>query len=520
MKLSRYILYTIAALTVASCSSEHDSPAVEEFGPGAYVRVNIVMPTAARSNPSGGETGDGEEAGSANENNIENLNLFFYRSSDGPDAPDDTPVNFAVYVDDGMMHEADGSVSKIVSLGEYMPSTADRILVSANTGDLTSLKTLGDVRDHIVDSPWRAAEHTPDYTAFTMANASAFDGMLRFTDDKGDLDGSRGRPFGVSVTLERTAARIDLWLDNSTVPADKSRLEYTVSNNDRVALENIAVINSMAQGTYLLKRVTKSMTDDFACFDDLSVCGDERMNADGHTLNYVVEPHTAAKDGDTDEATLVDWYGDSRADYMEQNYASVFGSGTSLASYLPYSFVRSDGSGKRAITLAYTNENTQHINFHKAIYTTGLLLRTTYVPAKVYADAAATVVADFKAGDSFYRYRPAILRDAAPTALYFADRQAAEDYRTAHPEDNATIADYPQGRCYYHLWIRHANVENDGVHQCIPMEYGIVRNNVYCLRLNFNGPGTPAPTLRDPENVKAEIYVRKWNLRKQDPIIM
>ena len=43
------------------------------------------------------------------------------------------------------------------------------------------------------------------------------------------------------------------------------------------------------------------------------------------------------------------------------------------------------------------------------------------------------------------------------------------------------------------------------------MEFGIVRNNIYRVQVSkISGPGTVKPDPRNPEYLKAIIYVRKW----------
>ena len=52
------------------------------------------------------------------------------------------------------------------------------------------------------------------------------------------------------------------------------------------------------------------------------------------------------------------------------------------------------------------------------------------------------------------------------------------------------------------------------------MKYGIVRNNIYRVALNFQGIGQPTPEIREPYAVTSRIYVIKWNFRPQPEIIM
>ncbi|MDE6422957.1 MAG: fimbria major subunit, partial [Muribaculaceae bacterium] len=62
-------------------------------------------------------------------------------------------------------------------------------------------------------------------------------------------------------------------------------------------------------------------------------------------------------------------------------------------------------------------------------------------------------------------------------------------------------------KCYYNLWLRHYNDENADPQLSYPMEYAIVRNNIYRVALSFSGPGDPTPTMREPDTMQARIFV-------------
>lgn len=89
------------------------------------------------------------------------------------------------------------------------------------------------------------------------------------------------------------------------------------------------------------------------------------------------------------------------------------------------------------------------------------------------------------------------------------------------------IAFYKGGTNYYPFFIRHANNGNDAL--VGPMEYCIVRNNVYQLAVTaVNGLGEPLPFV-DPEDTPGEskeayltvaIYVKDWVKRSNPGIIL
>ena len=82
----------------------------------------------------------------------------------------------------------------------------------------------------------------------------------------------------------------------------------------------------------------------------------------------------------------------------------------------------------------------------------------------------------------------------------------------------AEITKFADGICYYNVWLRHANVDSNP-HLTFPMEYGIVRNNIYRVGVSkVTGPGTPSPSKDGPEHIYLRIFAREWNLRTQPPI--
>lgn len=93
--------------------------------------------------------------------------------------------------------------------------------------------------------------------------------------------------------------------------------------------------------------------------------------------------------------------------------------------------------------------------------------------------------------------------------------------------DDWNISYYKGGVCYFPYWIRH---EDNGIQSLAgPMEFSIVRNNVYQVGVQgVNALGYPLPfttpgeTPVEEENVflQVQIYVKDWTLRKNSGIIL
>ena len=85
-----YGIIAVLLLSLGACSLIHDDMEdcqlyTPEGVPYAYVAVafNTGMNTSTRSNPTGGEDGDGPEVGQSNENQVNDITLFFYEVGEG-----------------------------------------------------------------------------------------------------------------------------------------------------------------------------------------------------------------------------------------------------------------------------------------------------------------------------------------------------------------------------------------------------------------------------------------------------
>lgn len=552
------LLMLAAAWGLAACSSEVEEPRLpDSTAPEEAVWLKLRLWTAApagtradgdqsdsaKGDPLGGEDGDGRESAYARENCIYDLNIFIYTREGGfgmnTPNPENIPVRKQVYekaeTDGGFPKKDDNSNSpitatftdRLVKVEGYAPSEFDWVIVVANAGDsIKGVKTLGDLRDMILDSPsWTSGDGTPRNAGrFTMATARFSMKYGNIPDGKiilKDLDGSKARPFNVQTTLERTAARIDFWYEKNDVE-NGSEIVYDVTAGGntlaKVRLSHIAPVNLMQKTSYAFKHVTSG---DYT--GSSFVCSDETTE-NGKPSNYVLEPTTLLKNSDNKPDTS-ELYGDTRAEYIRNtdNLSSVFSDKTSVESMLKggeSSDYNEPGLPfDRYTILRYANENTETGTDLTSDYTTGLVLRAVYVPLTVYSayDSGSDLLIEddtYEAGDTFWQFSPTAKEMGEKYNLYFSNAEAAEAYRAAHPEKNGKVREYAGGVCYYNLWLRHANIVADP-HNPFEMEYAIVRNNIYRVGVSFTGPGTPTPEVREPDNIISRIFVRKWNFRLQ-----
>ncbi|MCM1504117.1 MAG: Mfa1 family fimbria major subunit [Muribaculum sp.] len=541
-------LSILALLTAVTGCSDTPGPDFGTENSGAYLTIQIGSASRSRANPSGGEDGDGREPGIRHENEVSSLALFFYDDPEdkGLDADAATEFEHTSFIPVDLSLKEDRSTEYTIRLGDYKPEATHRIAVATNVEQsVMFVRNLGQLRQFLINDAWQAANSLADHDRFTMASASTKDGEIKVSDYSISdnltqlVDGSKEHPYRAAVSVERTAARIDLRFNASQVSTDlkdlpdtkdikaPKALKYSVTCKGAdiadVYLTHAIPVNSKQTASWLMKHLTYN-TSEPNCFNSLTVCADELLDGRKPT-NYVVEPLTTLK-GSADN--LASWFGNTRADYIEQNYDAIFDNEQRglLSPWLGNSdlvVTETNDTYDRSMTIAYVNENTQPLSMHKRDYMTGLLFRAVYLPHKVYSDAEAKTQATYSPGQDFWHYRRTAVEMDEASNLYFSSSEAATAYSEAHPEDVSVITHYKGGVCYYHLWLRHANTDadiNSADHECCPMEYVIVRNNIYRVGVSFTGPGNDRPNLTEPETANSSIFVRKWNFRRQPLILM
>lgn len=578
--MKKSILTTAAALTallLSGCICETPDGACPVPQEGNVLRLKLSVAAGTRANPTPGHDGDGREHGSVNESTVRDLNIFFVNDAAGlaSDHAKDLKIKASIYTGSitqdllAKPDRIDNTVTVDVPLESYQPQTGDHILVVANYGDAIELgsdATVSTIGDMLV-SATLAGDPTGkpyDCTDFVMATANATpgDGLVTVT---GIADNGTANTFDCETFIERLAGRVDFWYRQSNVrDGVTDALVYNLDgavddNGSKVYIEKIIPVNAVTptggtmstssdtdRAVYMLKHL--SVGEDIT---RTTLCTPETGAAPSAVpTNYVVEPRTGLKQSTPVESGLEAWYGDWRATNIKTNYADLFsrhgiqpvvrhGEAVDANGGKPNVSTQAGYSFDRAMTLFYCNENTQLTEAQTADYVTGLAFEATYVPATVYNafDATETeseqlTAATYTRGTTFWRVTLTKQDMKESEAVYFTDGTVADTYadhitaKTGYP---ALVQEYVNGKCYYNLWLRHANTDVSGTdnawntsdpHETFPMEYGIVRNNIYRVGVGFTGPGTPQPELRAPRNIRYRIFVRKWFLREFPPVVI
>lgn len=560
--MNKNILYTVKGVAgcllmaslAAGCAQE-DIGTVPTGGggmsPTSYVSLSFASPqgTPTRSNPNGGETGDGLEAGQDNENAITSAVAFFYQGNNGVNGDGTTQINAAVSFNVGSTMSGDRTYTTSPQQVDLENGTYNVIVVANPGADWWTGKslTLAAVRDHIQTAAWTASGS--DYSNFVMTSAA--DATLTLNSNPED------NPAKATVDVERMAARLDYMNSKDSYECtDPAYPDATVK------ITGAALVNNLTAGSYLLKRVADDVNG-----TNLSYLGDETADENDVATNYVLDPWTTNKSKDL----YGEWFGNISQD--PNDWADYVGTSVS------------DGT-ETWQRIGYTLENTTAAEEAGKRYSTGVVFKAIFHPQGVanYQDGATffalgthlfasmedmmTYVygADFSQFDNkidactdwaALKTFAASLLDNDPSGYksFLQGQDEAQDLAQVKEslkwkaymlnkcgysaslnnnvysvtldqnEDTSTrealqpygTRTYEDATCYYTWWVRHSN-DNDDTKKGI-MEYAIVRNNIYKLTVNsIYSLGGPVPG--EDENIILDVYVNDWLLLEPETLPM
>lgn len=365
--------------------------------------------TKASDNPTGGEEGDGNEAGTYNENYVENVALFFVQQTKGIQNADATIVGKLFINDDELTHPEDGDVTT-----NYV-KTAEPILISAKY--YTVIKEQiekGNTPRYAVLAITNLAdgEENAFYKSITegtstvknLQEAVIAEGKTNIDGEKGTFvmassgesyvtfekyNNSKEDPARLSVTVERLSARIDF--KATRVDGQEKANVYPVFAKDKdgkmtdnqiasVTLTDMAVVNQFKGYVYDFKRV--SVGNNVA---QITWLGDETPAA-GVQTNYVLDYDFGTKTVNADDGSLT-MSDDVRANiYTNHVFARDPHTHQTLSAYWATYF---NGSYKLTEQttydrVQYVNENTTIQNAQKNGYSTGVVFKGTATMLKAY----------------------------------------------------------------------------------------------------------------------------------------
>lgn len=410
MNIRRLInqIIAFACLTMMSACYNYDGDIVDEVNAGdCYINLAISVnngnkySTRAGEIPAGGEDGDGREAGFERENMVTGITLILYKDDDGINTSSDPTLDLVRYF--SVTERETGTTPIEVTyttgnqpLGKHsldlngsyhaiVIANAPRVAESLTEG----ISKLSDVRDATLNSiyvgdPTRSADRCTHFVMsseqdntinFGSVTATNLDGTTH-TDGMDMLFDLTAQP----IAIERMAARIDFWSANSNGYDDsyptpgyvyqpwKSTDISTPTSNDRFVITRITPFNLNAGTEYLLKRTN----------DDVNYLATETGS------NYVIDPITYAKTGSSTPSTFVN----ALSDIAPLSDLSANGYCHTIAAMHGLSSASSTINEKENIVICYPMENTLPDKSPLYYYATGIAIEGDYYIGNDKTDAS------------------------------------------------------------------------------------------------------------------------------------
>lgn len=464
----RSLLALMLVMSFASCASDNISDlSIANDNSKVFLSVSInVAGEDSRTTraedyyfepkPWGGESGNGDHKGEKYEQTVNNMSMLFFHPAKNDLTDGEARIEKVIYFPNV---SSDGTRTLAVEVdSKFLNDTKLRFLVVANVGDLSAYqgRKLSDVRDQLITDVFNRADNATftktgeldGYSTFVMSSH----GQSSLTFKRGS--GTEEDPYLIDHVIERLAARIDIMPHTELYESNKKtglcKYCYNVKQGTDIiggfVLEYVRPYNVLTSQEYVFKRTA---TD--ASLANLKYLGQEEADRNKQNTNYVVDPTSLNKSEatfkypkNTDEywanATYEDFYQTRIAHKTHTN--SIGGKATFNPETDYY-------------ILDYVKENTSFDNDEQ--YATGLVFKGKYYEAD---DWDATNVVP----------------------------------KTGHESNGKDKA--------YTYVIRHSDPTGTGT-TSDPMHYGIVRNNIYRVRIDgITGKG--------PDGMKITLNVRKW----------
>lgn len=582
-----YSIIAVALGVLNACSLVHDDPEdcqlyTSEGVPYAYVAVafNTGINTSTRSNPTGGEDGDGPEVGQSNENQVNDITLFFYEATDDVKGVNSDPATKIVarhHFKNGEFTYNGGTNAQTnpVEVTQLLVNHSYHVLAVVNGGDFLADKpidelTLGDLQQMKVTSIYKTSGSNPTqegYSNFLMASADDENYPLEIYPSNSETN-----PAHTVINVERVSARVDYRAQGSE--GQKDGVYKVSSAPDLNPVEGKAkitgamlmnVLNADAP-SWLLKRVADSWENPV-----VEYLGKEKAQENGAASNYVIDAIQPKGENNFMQDTYF-----KNFNYTDLAWESQFIEGSLIK-----------GLAENYNCIGYPKENVNQQG-DKGL-TTGVVFRAQYTPTgmseghtffewdgTVYPSLEAMMEAKFessweiikgewndiqtwenlraniisKLADDPVGYK-AYLREvsgnesgdiADVSTLRWASYLKTECY---YINDNGTVtvdaagvdagttrrifhdlsglATYKDGICYYTYWIKHANDQNEDNNLVGSkdktggvMEYAIVRNNVY--KLNVTSISGPGGDIPGDRNVNVNVLVEDWQMDSTEDV--
>ncbi len=578
--MNKNILHTVKGVAgcllmaslAAGCAQEDIDTAPSGGGgmsASSYVSLSFAsqQSTPTRSNPTGGEQGDGDETGQDYENEIKSAVAFFYQGSgtDGVNSSGTTPIMAVATFNVGSYTEPGNGIDRKYTTTPQQVDLDDgtyNVLVVANPGAdwwTGQSLTLADVRNHIQTTAWTASES--GYSDFVMTSAA--DATLTLYSNP-ESDTAKA-----TVNVERMAARLDYKAEASYTCTDPAYTGATVE------ITGAALVNNLTAGSYMLKRVA-STVDGVPTY-----LGNETPDA-GVQTNYVLDPWTAGKTSANNSFTIGGEANKTAKDLYGEWFGNISQDPNHWAAYVQPGTEMTVGTEKWQ-RIGYTLENTTAAEEAGKRYSTGVVFKAKFHPqgvanyqdgetffaygTKIYAsmedmmagfygsefadldnitscatwgDVKQFITSTLLTNDpsGYNKYLEGLAEGKDDTEAVAGASLTWSNYMLnecgySKDENGKVVLDqndkvtrialkpygtrtYEDATCYYTWWVRHSN-DNDDTKKGI-MEYAIVRNNIY--KLTVNSVYSLGGEVPEEESLIVDVYVNDWLLLDNETLPM
>lgn len=480
----------VAMLLTACTAVTEDTDVAEPNVSKRFINLSIAVTNnngaVTRGTPLGGEDGNGREAGFSRENAVTGITLILYQDATGLNTTADPTIDFVAYYPVSRTDKDDNArIEATYQTGNQLvaPNTIDftktyRAIVVANadlTGDVTAGTTkLNTLRNMTLHRIYYGDETKAAAFCGNFVMSSEQDQTLSFT-GHGTQDAAGDYYYDLSnqpLVIERMAARIDFWAvngtyDDGTANSSKAGYVYNVGSYDKFVVTAIMPFNLTHNHTtygneFLLKRLT----------ENLSTVTPQWL-VDESTTNYVLDPKTLDKVTaehplltnsleSVKDLTVTAFASNSYCKKVSDMHAAAVVSGTT-SGYATLSDMNMSGED---VIVAYPMENT--------------LLQES----PLYYNATGIAI------EGYYYVNG--LTDANPERYVY--------YGYLRHQGEGESCD-----------ILTTNQTTEVSSSTTPMNYGIVRNNIY--RVWIGG-------IDDKRNMTIKIKVKKWDKFEHEVIYM
>ena len=501
MKKWNYLFMAMGvAMAMTACSDDMDlgeNPGTnpEENVDQVFMQFGLELPTLSRSSTqTGGGSDAGVEIGQKEENNVSDVLVVITDGTKGDNYDNyitksyvqtPAPAGDNTYVVPFSSTALTSYAGKEVNVYVFCNPTDE--IKGAATIDVDKACKLANATDGTIwtDNKFLMTNADADYTRTMPENFNNY-----------KVESS---PFNIgTINVERAAARFDY---KSTVANET----YTLMGTDEdpevtVTLTDMALVN-MSQEFYYLRRVSDDGTNTSA-----TIGGTET------NTNYVVDTDATWKSSYTgvtsDEASHFFYVyspnSASTTDYVWTSISTLTSASDNADNNESWN---SDNSKGDYHIWRYATENTipSAVTNQKKGITTGVVFKGVINPVK---DGAIKTAMNAKS--TLYVYNDIMYgawndvktaADSDPVLKLAYDKVGDTENKTTAVANGFTVFEPTTDGKYevlYYYWNRHNDNNNDG--SMGPMEFGVVRNNVYKLSVTgVNKFGHPTDPDNDPD---------------------